>query len=74
MSGCVDIVVIEQEDGTLVTSPFHVRFGKLKLLKSTQKEVGITINGKETELKMRIGKSGEGRNDLREFWVKGECL
>ncbi|CAI2381834.1 unnamed protein product [Moneuplotes crassus] len=59
LSGCVDIVVIEQEDGTLVTSPFHVRFGKLKLLKSTQKEVSISINGKKSQLKMKIGKSGE---------------
>jgi phosphatidate phosphatase LPIN len=61
LSGCIDIIVIEHEDGSLVSSPFHVRFGKLKLLKSAQKEVRISVNGVETELRMRMGKSGEGK-------------
>ena len=41
MSGCIDIVVVKQEDGTLASSPFHVRYGKLKLLKSSEKMVKI---------------------------------
>ena len=56
----MDIVVIEQEDGSYVTSPFHVRFGKLKLLKPTEKEVKISVNGEETDLTMQMGRSGEG--------------
>jgi phosphatidate phosphatase LPIN len=61
LSGCIDIIAIEHEDGSMVSSPFHVRFGKLKLLKSAQKEVRISVNGKETDLRMRMGKSGEGK-------------
>lgn len=59
LSGCIDTIVIEHEDGTLVGSPFHVRFGKLKLLKSAEKEVSISVNGQDTGLKMKLGKSGE---------------
>jgi phosphatidate phosphatase PAH1 len=33
LSGAIDIVVVEQEDGSLASTPFHVRFGKLKLIR-----------------------------------------
>jgi phosphatidate phosphatase LPIN len=39
LSGAVDIVVVEQEDGDLTCSPFHVRFGKLSLLMPQEKKV-----------------------------------
>ncbi len=32
LSGAIDVIVVEQADGTLACSPFHVRFGKFKLL------------------------------------------
>jgi phosphatidate phosphatase LPIN len=31
LSGAMDIVVIQQSNGTLHCSPFHVRFGKLSV-------------------------------------------
>lgn len=55
----MDTIVIEQADGTLTSSPFHVRFGKLKILKYAQKEVSLFVNGADTGLKMRLDKSGE---------------
>ena len=39
LSGAVDIVVVEHEDGTLHSTPFHVRFGKVQVIKSNQKIV-----------------------------------
>ena len=45
LSGCMDIVVVRQPDGTLKSSPFHVRFAKLKILKSSRKSVSIIVNG-----------------------------
>ncbi|KAI8330887.1 lipin, N-terminal conserved region-domain-containing protein [Chlamydoabsidia padenii] len=39
LSGAVDIVVVEQKDGDLACSPFHVRFGKLSLLMPQEKKV-----------------------------------
>jgi Uncharacterized protein involved in plasmid maintenance len=59
LSGAIDIIVSEQMDGTLLCSPFHVRFGKLKVLKSAEKEVSIFVNGKEAPFKMKLGKEGE---------------
>lgn len=42
LSGCIDIIVVPQVDGTLRSTPFHVRFGKTKLLRSREKEVRFT--------------------------------
>ena len=41
LSGAIDIVVIKQENGDWVCSPFHVRFGKLKLFRPSEKLVGL---------------------------------
>lgn len=41
LSGAIDIVVVEQEDGDLACSPFHVRFGKLSVLMPQEKRVGL---------------------------------
>ncbi len=60
MSGCIDVIVIEQEDGTLMCTPFHVRFGKLKVLKSKEKQVSIHVNGEEASFKMKLGTAGDG--------------
>jgi len=60
LSGCVDIVVVRQPDGSLKSTPFHVRFGKLKLLKSKNTPVTITVNSQTTNLKMKLGEAGEG--------------
>eukprot|EP00347_Sterkiella_histriomuscorum_P011534 403372088 len=59
LSGCIDIIVVRQPDGTLKCSPFHVRFGKLKVLKSFDKEVLVQINGEDTPIKMKLGSAGE---------------
>ena len=37
------MIVVEQEDGTFKSSPFHVRFGKLGVLKA--KEKIVSMNG-----------------------------
>jgi hypothetical protein len=39
LSGAIDIVVVEQANGDLACSPFHVRFGKLSLLMPQEKKV-----------------------------------
>ena len=56
----MDIVCVQQPDGTFKSSPFHVRFGKLKLLKSAKKQVTITVNGVESQnVGMLLGQEGE---------------
>ena len=37
LTGAIDVVVVEQEDGSFKCSPFHVRFGKLGVLRSREK-------------------------------------
>ena len=49
LSGCIDIIVVEQPDGVLKCSPFHVRFGKAKVFfKPEKKHVCLFVNDIET--------------------------
>jgi phosphatidate phosphatase PAH1 len=41
LTGAIDVIVVEQEDGTFKSSPFHVRFGKLGVLKAREKIVSF---------------------------------
>ncbi|XP_048453249.1 phosphatidate phosphatase LPIN1 isoform X2 [Rhincodon typus] len=59
LSGCIDIIVVQQPDGSLQCSPFHVRFGKLGVLRSREKVVDIEINGEPVQLQMKLGDNGE---------------
>eukprot|EP00047_Mylnosiga_fluctuans_P003669 m.230281 g.230281 ORF g.230281 m.230281 type:complete len:791 (+) comp12040_c0_seq1:234-2606(+) len=59
LSGAIDIIVVRQPDGTLRCSPFHVRFGKLYLLRPKEKTVHVCINDEPVHLNMKIGEAGE---------------
>ncbi|KAI8923021.1 Lipin/Ned1/Smp2-domain-containing protein [Entophlyctis helioformis] len=59
LSGAIDVVVVEHETGELHCSPFHVRFGKLQLLRPSEKVVEVSVNGKPTDLEMKVGDAGE---------------
>ncbi|TRY59662.1 hypothetical protein DNTS_027403 [Danionella cerebrum] len=68
LSGCIDVIVVRQPDGSLHCSPFHVRFGKMGVLRSREKVVDIEINGEPVSLHMKLGENGEA------FFVKEtEC-
>ncbi|XP_041791171.1 phosphatidate phosphatase LPIN1 isoform X2 [Chelmon rostratus] len=64
LSGCIDVIVVRQPDGSLQCSPFHVRFGKMGVLRSREKVVDIEINGEPVSLHMKLGENGEA------FFVK----
>uniref|UniRef100_A0A0C9QZY0 phosphatidate phosphatase n=1 Tax=Fopius arisanus TaxID=64838 RepID=A0A0C9QZY0_9HYME len=59
LTGAIDVIVVEQEDGSFSCSPFHVRFGKLGVLRSREKVVDIEINGEPQQIHMKLGDSGE---------------
>lgn len=59
LSGGIDVLVVRQRDGSFRCSPFHVRFGKLGVLRSREKVVDIEINGEPVDLHMKLGDSGE---------------
>lgn len=43
LTGAIDVVVVRREDGSFIGSPFHVRFGKLGVLRSREKIVSCII-------------------------------
>lgn len=59
LTGAIDVVVVEQADHSFVCSPFHVRFGKLGVLRSREKIVDIEVNGEPVNIHMKLGESGE---------------
>ncbi|QCE16539.1 LNS2/PITP protein [Vigna unguiculata] len=58
--GAVDIVVVEQKDGSFKSSPWYVRFGKFQgVLKSREKVVDICVNGVPAGFQMHLDHKGE---------------
>jgi phosphatidate phosphatase LPIN len=59
LSGAIDVIVVEHEDGEFYCSPFHVRFGKFSLLRPYEKKVEFKVNGVKQEYAMKLGEGGE---------------
>ncbi|XP_034725099.1 phosphatidate phosphatase LPIN2-like isoform X5 [Etheostoma cragini] len=73
LTGGIDVIVVRQPDGSFQCSPFHVRFGKLGVLRSKEKIVDIEINGESVDLHMKLGDNGEAffveENENKELQV-----
>lgn len=71
LSGCIDVIVVRQPDGSLQCSPFHVRFGKMGVLRSREKVVRRRKNKKRLLVK---GKSFVLREllSLRRFMIEAK--
>ncbi|RYE96059.1 MAG: hypothetical protein EOO41_05020, partial [Methanobacteriota archaeon] len=59
LSGALDIIAVRHDDGIIVCTPFHVRFGKLKVFRSRDKVIHVYVNGKQSNLVMALGEEGE---------------
>ncbi|XP_072992572.1 phosphatidate phosphatase PAH2-like isoform X2 [Typha latifolia] len=58
--GAVDIIVVQQQDGTFKSSPWYVQFGKFQgVLKTKEKIVTISVNGVEAGFHMYLDHKGE---------------
>ncbi|XP_052201369.1 phosphatidate phosphatase PAH2-like isoform X2 [Diospyros lotus] len=58
--GAVDIIVVEQQDGSFKSSPWYVRFGKFQgVLKAKEKVVTINVNGIQADFHMYLDHKGE---------------
>ncbi|XP_012071674.1 phosphatidate phosphatase PAH2 [Jatropha curcas] len=58
--GAVDIIVVEQPDGSFKSSPWYVRFGKFQgVLKAREKVVNISVNGIDANFHMYLDPRGE---------------
>ncbi|KAL8261157.1 hypothetical protein R6Q59_025206 [Mikania micrantha] len=58
--GAVDIIVVQQQDGSLKSSPWYVRFGKFQgVLKVKERVVDINVNGVDANFHMYLNPKGE---------------
>ncbi|KAJ6756034.1 PHOSPHATIDATE PHOSPHATASE PAH1 [Salix purpurea] len=58
--GAVDVIVVQQQDGTFRSTPWYVRFGKFQgVLKGAEKIVRINVNDIEANFHMYLDNSGE---------------
>ncbi|XP_062002350.1 phosphatidate phosphatase PAH1 [Rosa rugosa] len=58
--GAVDVIVVQQQDGTFRSTPWYVRFGKFQgVLKGQEKFVRINVNGIDANFHMHLDNSGE---------------
>ncbi|KAF1792286.1 Lipin, middle domain [Phytophthora cactorum] len=57
-SGAIDVVAVQQPDGSLRCSPFHVHFGKFK--PEDKQQVTLEVNGQVVDgVRMKLGAAGE---------------
>merc|ERR1719357_508936 len=65
LTGAIDVIVVEQPDGSYLSSPFHVRFGKLGVLKAREKIVYLEVNDEAVDICMKLDEQGAA------FFVEG---
>ena len=56
LSGALDVIAVRYDDGSIKATPFHVRFGKIKLLRSKGKRVKVFVNGADSGLVMHVSR------------------
>ncbi|GAA5922827.1 phosphatidate phosphatase PAH1 [Sporobolomyces koalae] len=64
LTGAIDVIVVERPAAVpgeveLACSPFHVRFGKLSVLRPVDKKVRISVNDERVPFYMKVGETGE---------------
>ncbi|KAK1256936.1 hypothetical protein QJS04_geneDACA017227 [Acorus gramineus] len=75
--GAVDIIVVQQPDGSFKSTPWYVRFGKFQgVLKTKEKVVSISVNGIEAGFHMYLDHKGEAYflKDADEMVEEGDVL
>lgn len=59
LSGVNDVIVVRQADGSLRSSPFHVRFSRLSFPNNRPRAVHLIVNGNDTGIQMGITNQGD---------------
>jgi len=60
LTGAVDVILVESPDGIFRSTPFHVRFGKIGVVWSHEKQLDVEINGQEVDMVMKLDQYGLG--------------
>ena len=59
LGGAVDIVIVEQPDGSFKSSPWYVRFGRSRgVLRTEDRLISISVNGEEANFHMFMDYKG----------------
>ncbi|EAY16267.1 SMP2 protein-related protein [Trichomonas vaginalis G3] len=61
LSGASDIIIVEYEDGSMKSSPWHLRIGNLGLIHHLNKVISVTINDTPAPFMMYVNKWGIGQ-------------
>ena len=59
LSGAIDVLVIQQEDGSLRSSPWYLRIGKYKVLRPRDRVIKITVNEQLMDFEMKLSSTGD---------------
>ena len=59
LSGAIDVVAVRQADGSLRSTPMHVRFGKLLAPFPNGQPVQVAVNHARVGLELRLGAEGD---------------
>ncbi len=56
LTGALDVIAVKHDDGTILCTKFHVRFGRFSLWALAKKplHVRIFVNGEATDLVMKV--------------------
>ena len=79
-SGAMDVIVVLHPNGTLISTPFYIKFGRFKLAKSKNKKVDLIVNGFKTDIGMELNSAGiatfykdiEGNMEPNEGFLKNQ--
>lgn len=58
-SGAMDVIVVQWADGSLYSTPFHVKFSRFKSVQCQQPIVNIIVNNQETDITMTLTNTGK---------------
>lgn len=85
LSGAIDVIVIQQENGSLASTPFYCKFGKIGVFQTIEKTVEVRINGElNSNFKMVFADNGDAfyinnsfqiiKNDLTKYLQAARAL
>ncbi|KAA0149833.1 hypothetical protein FNF29_05658 [Cafeteria roenbergensis] len=61
LTGALDIVAVQHDDGHIECTPFHIRFGRNDAYHANGEAVTMSVNGKRVHVVIKLGPAGEAR-------------
>jgi len=61
LTGALDVVAVEHDDGSITCTPFHVRFGRSAVYHAEGQPVEMRVNGFPVALTIRVRFGGSSR-------------